>query len=122
MILSELVRDETTESVLTMKWFNRTAQGFQPWVRLRRRSALPVRQSFALSSEGGKVAPEVRRGWWNQRGNIVNARFGRHFQGGLRASSNPGLKPWAILSDHFMVQNFRRKKTLATLPIPKQIR
>jgi hypothetical protein len=30
MILSELVCDQTTKSVLTMKWFKRTAQGFSP--------------------------------------------------------------------------------------------
>ena len=105
MILSELVCDKTRESILTMKWFKRTAQGFQPWVRWLRRGALPVRHSFALSSEGGKVAPEVRRHLWNQNGKTLQARFGRHFQGALRASSNPGLKPRAVLLHHFKVKN-----------------
>jgi hypothetical protein len=31
--------------------------------------------------------------------------LGCHFQGTSPYASNPGLKPWAILSDHFMVKN-----------------
>jgi hypothetical protein len=29
--------------------------------------------------------------------------LGRRFQGGSCALPHPGLKPWAVLSDHFMV-------------------
>jgi hypothetical protein len=80
MIPSELVCDAIRESILTMKWFKRTAQGFQPWVTRFRKGALPVRRSFALSSEGGKVASEVRRHLWNQNAKTLHAHFGRHFQ------------------------------------------
>ena len=118
MILPELVCEAIRESILTMKWFKRTAQGLQPWARWSRRGALPVRHSFALSSDGGKVAPEVPRDRWNQNNNILNARLGRHFQGALRASCNPGLKPWAVQSDHFMVKNRVDKTARPTDPIP----
>jgi hypothetical protein len=37
--------------------------------------------------------------------NTVYAFLGRHFQGASCSTRNPGLKPWAILSDHFMVKN-----------------
>jgi hypothetical protein len=29
--------------------------------------------------------------------------FGRHFQGAFSRATNPGLKPWAILSNRFAV-------------------
>jgi hypothetical protein len=38
------------------------------------------------------------------------APLGRHFQGGSKLP-HPGLKPWAILCDHFMVKNPRRPST-----------
>ena len=108
-MIPELVCDAIRESILTMKWFKRTAQGFQPWVRWFRRCAL-------------KVAPEVRRALWNQNDNMLNARFGRHFQGAPCASRNSGLKPWAVLSDHFMVKIWVDKTGQPTDPIPYRTR
>jgi hypothetical protein len=35
----------------------------------------------------------------DQRSNTVNARIGRHLQGESSGTRNPGLKPWAVLSD-----------------------
>ena len=105
MILPELGCEAIRELLLTMKWFKRTAQGFQPWVRWSMRGAL-------------KVAPEVRRDLSNQDGKTLNARFGRHFQGALRAPSNPGLKPWAVRLDHLMVKNCVDKTARPADPIP----
>jgi hypothetical protein len=34
---------------------------------------------------------------------MLNA-LGRHFQGESCDTSNPGLKPWAVLCDHFVVK------------------
>jgi hypothetical protein len=39
---------------------------------------------------------------------IQHHTFGRHFQGDLGVLPHPGLKPWAILLDHFMVKNWQR--------------
>jgi hypothetical protein len=33
-----------------------------------------------------------------------NTSLGRHFQA-INTLANPGLKPWAVLLDHFMVKN-----------------
>ena len=59
-----------------MKWFNRTAQGFSPGSRRGVESML----------------------------NTLNA-LRRHFQGESSTTPNPGLKPWAILWDHFVVED-----------------
>jgi hypothetical protein len=90
-----------------MKWFNRTAEvsagfcreaavdyspGLQPWVREIQTRAL-------------KVAPDVC-----ETGG-VNTQFPEPtprspLSGRFNAPTTPGLKPWAILLDHFMVKNW----------------
>src|SRR5215470_13996003 len=69
--------------------------GLQPWVRQIDRRALPVRHSFASSTEGRKVAPDV------SAVGGVNTSFTEHtrrspLSGRFDALPNPGLKPWAI--------------------------
>ena len=101
--------------------------GLQPCVRQIGTRALPVRHSFALSSEGGKVAPDVC-----ETGG-VNTRFPERtprspLSGRFEASRNPGLKPWAILynrcavksdntwailSDRFMVKNWPESENIS---------
>jgi hypothetical protein len=34
-----------------------------------------------------------------------NQHLGRHFQGGSRATHNPGLKPWAVLYSRFAAKS-----------------
>ena len=34
----------------------------------------------------------------------AETRLGRHFQGGFRATLNPGLKPWAVLYSRFRLR------------------
>jgi hypothetical protein len=35
----------------------------------------------------------------------VQLAFGRPFRAGLVMGSYPGLKPWTVLSDHFVINN-----------------
>jgi hypothetical protein len=35
----------------------------------------------------------------------LRTNIGCHFQGTSPSQTDPGLKPWAILSDHFMVKS-----------------
>jgi hypothetical protein len=116
-------RDRSRNPFSTMKWFNRTAEVsagscreaaiyHSPGVREIQTRALPVRHSFASSSEAGKVAPDVC-----ETGG-VNTRFPERtprspLSGRFNASTNPGLKPWAILSDHFMVKNWPRSVNIS---------
>ena len=37
----------------------------------------------------------------------AETRLGRHFQGGFRATHNPGLKPWAVLYSRFAAKSDR---------------
>jgi hypothetical protein len=80
-----------------MKWFKRIAQGFNP--------------GFVA----GESCPESgTRSWGVACGfktEDQHTRLGRHFSSvvpysqnyGGQAARHPGLKPWAVLSDHFMV-------------------
>jgi hypothetical protein len=82
-----------------MKWSDRIARGFNPgWGGEER--VLPVRRSFwGYRGKGGKVAPDLWAWPADRCANNPDTHFGRHFQGALC-----DLKPWAILSDHFMVR------------------
>src|ERR1700745_2606630 len=70
------------------------AQGFNPGLGVTKKCALPVRHSFALSSEGRKVAPDV-----GTTGEIDVPRLEHTSRPPLSGRSNflpnPGLKPWA---------------------------
>jgi hypothetical protein len=87
-----------------MKWSDRTAQGFNPGFDCKKRAL--------------KVAPDVWARPADRRPNNPNPRLGRHFPppplyprklrrtgGAHLATSYPGVNPWAILLDHFMVKN-----------------
>ena len=74
-----------------MKWFNKTAQGFSPGLTWFIRGAL-------------KAAPDVWPGQWINAATPLKALLGRRFQSVSGSTPNPGLKPWAVLSDHFMVK------------------
>jgi hypothetical protein len=77
---------------LTMKWSERTAQWLQPWVTRGVRSALKVAAGLCVEAIGlliRRVVPSI----------------GCHFQGMIHNQLTPGLKSWAVLSNHFMVQN-----------------
>jgi hypothetical protein len=97
------------ESQLTMKWLNGTAElsagfcreaaidyspGLHPWVRQIETRAL-------------KVAPDVRETGATNRPSHERTRRSP-LSGRRNGSSNPGLKPWAVLftpfgrSDHAM--------------------
>ena len=82
---------------------NIIAQGFNPGLVAHVGRALPVRRSFALSSEGEKVAPDCA---WPMR--VVHdpkrnrpQRLCRPFRANLTGATNPGLKPWAIVYSRF---------------------
>jgi hypothetical protein len=133
-------KSQSHNPFLTMRWFNRTTEvscGFcrdlsdvakgrdgakleaaidhspvlQPWVREIHTSACLSGVVLGKWDEGGKMAPDVR-----ESGGI-NALFLEHtcrspLSGRSNASPNPGLKPWAILSDHFMVKNWPRSENI----------
>jgi hypothetical protein len=87
--------------LLTMKWSHRIAQGFSPgWTSPK--TALKWRPSKAVSSSTTIPNCSLVR---NIPALIQRHTFGRHFQGDLEVLPHPGLKPWAILLDHFMVMN-----------------
>jgi hypothetical protein len=50
------------------------------------------------------VAPEVRPDWSNQRANRLEPTSRPPLPGRTLRLADPGLKPWAVLSDHFMVK------------------
>jgi hypothetical protein len=54
-------------TILTMKWSDRIAQGFNPGLKEEKRAL--------------KVAPEVGPPLVDRSANNLNTRFGRHFQG-----------------------------------------
>ena len=72
-----------------MKWFKRIAQGFNPGFAARKRCP-------ESGTRGWGVACEFET-------EHQKTSLGRHFQGGCCAAPHPGLKPWAVLSDHSMV-------------------
>jgi hypothetical protein len=73
-----------------MKWSERIAQGFSPGYDVARRAlkvAAEVDVQVVFARQSTDRTPTS--------GATFRARF---------SSSNPGLKPWAILLDHFMVK------------------
>jgi hypothetical protein len=50
----------------------------------------------------------------------IALNLGCRFQGTSPTPPNPGLKPWAILLDHFMVNSRIDKTSRSALPIPNQ--
>jgi len=101
-----------------MKWSNRIAQGFSPGTRrfglrperatelgrfcnvFRRGAGKYFGQSFIAFS----VISPIRCRGLAQR----NPSVGRPFRAFV-VGTHPGLKPWAVLSDHFMVMTAERK-------------
>jgi len=83
-----------------MKWANRIAQGFSPG-----KTVLGNRpESEDRLARLGKPGWNVRRCFIPGRPTCRLRRasvFGRHCQGDPRAVPDPGLKPWAVLLDHF---------------------
>jgi len=100
------VGETNNDPCLTMKWFERIAQGFNPGSASR-----------VMCPESG-----TRRGTGLARRYRTSLRtpVGRHFssfvpvalqtmtdrQGVSSITRNPGVKPWAVLCDHFMVKAF----------------
>lgn len=74
-----------------MKWSERIAQGFNPGLDVARRAL--------------KVATEVRVFRWFCPSIRRQARTSGATFRALCFAFDPGLKPWAILSNHFMVKN-----------------
>ena len=74
------------------KWLQRTAQGFNP--------------GSGGSKSALKVAPDVRRGGGITRQQPKGVPR-PPLSGRIRATHNPGLKPWAVLCSRFAakVQN-----------------
>ena len=73
-----------------MKWSERTAQGFSPGL-----------------AEYRKCPESGTRGWElfvDSQREYQEPRVGRHLRGASLHFAYPGLKPWAVLSDHFMVK------------------
>jgi hypothetical protein len=89
---------------LTMKWSHRIAQGFSPgWTS--------PKTALKVATESGRLFqhdhPKLLH-CSKHPALIQHHTFGRHFQGDLGASPHPGLKPRAILLDHFMVKNWQK--------------
>jgi hypothetical protein len=72
-----------------MKWFNRTAQGFSP-------GNAGIRTRPERAAQWRKLSPHLR----NKPAHLSVALSGRSHH----VRSPTGLKPWAILSDHFVVK------------------
>jgi hypothetical protein len=105
------------ENDRTMKWFNRIAQGFSPGKTDR--GDRPERAADLGSNIGIRLFGVKKRVFvcpvsQHATGNGVDqdrllrtsvALAGRGVVGRL-----PGLKPWAILLDHFMFKNLQRRE------------
>jgi hypothetical protein len=102
-----------------MKWFNKIAQGFSPG-RMERRDrperaaelGSNIRVSFRGVEKHFLVSPVLRSAVGNGADQDRPLRTsvaltGRHLVGRL-----PGLKPWAILLDHFMVGDLKLARGL----------
>jgi hypothetical protein len=100
-----------------MKWFKRIAQGFSPGSH-GAKHALKVASESRVSG----VAMLIPR---------IALNLGCHFpavarqreamadkQGTSPRPPNPGLKPWAILLNHFMVKTCVDEKARPANPIP----
>jgi hypothetical protein len=84
-----------------MKWFERTAQGFSPGKRpMANRPARVTDKCIVFANR------------------IVNAKTARAanksvrlpFQGNAAYFCDPGLKPWAVFLNHFMVHRLKADK------------
>jgi hypothetical protein len=87
-----------------MKWFKRIAQGFSPGSH-GAKHALKVASESRVSG----VAMLIPR---------IALNLGGHYQGTSPRPPNPGLKPWAILLNHFMVKTCVDEKARPANPIP----
>jgi hypothetical protein len=123
-----------------MKWSKRIAQVFRPGSsgprdrpesipntahaacnsELAQYSNTPSLRVAGFEDEDENEAPHERpnRGTVIKKGWDILGRAGRnifvcrHLQGGSLGPHYPGLKPWAILLDHFMVKNQCAARTL----------
>jgi hypothetical protein len=80
-----------------MKWFNRTAQGFSPGDI--QHEPRPERATDARDVLSGRVF------FCSGVGDPIRSPL----QGEFMGTPFPGLKPWAILFDHFMVKNCKKE-------------
>src|ERR1700730_14769131 len=93
---------KTYDSVLTMKWSNRIAQGFSPgWADTQDRPESGDRRRCVSSHVTSRSICHAI--------NSIQPGFTCHavrspLSGRSYGLPHPGLKPWAILSDHFMVK------------------
>jgi hypothetical protein len=89
---------------LTMKWSHRIAQGFSPgWTS--------PKTALKVATEWGRLFQHDHPKLSHRSTHpalIQHHTFGRHFQGDFGVLPHPGLKPWAILLDHFMVKNWHQ--------------
>jgi hypothetical protein len=90
MLLQDLTCETNNDLCLTMKWFERIAQGFNPG--LVGRSECP--------ESGTRI-------WdWLVESTYESQKYACRtpLSGRISRRAYPGLKPWAVLSDHFMVK------------------
>ncbi len=96
---------------LTMKWSNRIAQGFSPgWGKSEDRPESGDRVGPFLPARPSQTLTAFISSSLDSTTHIRSPLSGLSWGVALpraKALGNPGLKPWAILLDHFMVKNRR---------------
>jgi hypothetical protein len=90
-----------------MKWFERTAQGFSPGERPK-----PNRPE-RLTDRCVDVARMIVT---VNIADVANKSVRLPLQGNVANSGYPGLKPWAVLLNHFMVNKIQGGQILL-LPV-----
>jgi hypothetical protein len=100
---------------LAMKWFKRTAQGFSPgkgpaseWLCRGGRPKGSFRTRYCVDPGAEDLIDGILMSWLAEATRYavkVQNAVGRPFRAGLAAGGHPGLKPWAVLLDHFAVKN-----------------
>jgi len=86
-----------------MKWFERTAQGFSPGKRPK-----PNRPERATD----RCVVFARMIVTVNIADAANKSVRLPLQGSAATSGYPGLKPWAVLLNHFMVNKIQRGQIL----------
>ena len=94
---------ETATRRNATKWQNRTAQGFSPGLLQKRDRPEPRNLSGEQGDRrGGSGRDTALNSWVGDENEQTQFSFGRPFRARPRSLINPGLKPWAILSSHFV--------------------
>src|ERR1700757_3611418 len=81
------------------KWLNRTAQGFSPGLAPKKIALKGRPTGHAGQARASRTSFKIL-GW--RKDGQTRFSFGRPFKARPRSSTNPGLKPWAILFSHFV--------------------